>query len=265
MLDLAFGLTQTSRLGCQIIMSDELDGLTVTLPSATRNMMEADLPRPAAPLIVPPAPSRLSCGSARNPYSVGHVSCRCQPARAHQAPVVVPHRRRHVRRRRQLGDGGAAGGGRVRRRRHYLAALRSMAPPPGAPGAVLRRARTSRTRHASPSSSRSRITCSTMSRAGSAREVIDDFAETYLRGETPIPCVRCNQTVKFRDLLATARDLGADALATGHYVQRVAWLRRPRAAPRCRSPSAIRAISLFATTPAQLDFLRFPLRQHEQG
>lgn len=51
--------------------------------------------------------------------------------------------------------------------------------------------------------------------------MIDDFADTYLRGETPIPCVRCNQRVKFRDLLNTARDLGADALATGHYVRRV--------------------------------------------
>ncbi|MGB7404701.1 MAG: asparagine synthase-related protein, partial [Pacificimonas sp.] len=51
--------------------------------------------------------------------------------------------------------------------------------------------------------------------------VIDDFADAYARGETPIPCVRCNQTVKFRDLLTVAKDLGADALATGHYVQRV--------------------------------------------
>jgi len=51
-------------------------------------------------------------------------------------------------------------------------------------------------------------------------EVMEDFADSYLRGETPIPCVRCNQTVKFRDLLATARDLGAEALATGHYVAR---------------------------------------------
>src|ERR1700751_3131397 len=53
------------------------------------------------------------------------------------------------------------------------------------------------------------------------REVIDDFAASYRRGETPIPCVRCNQRIKFRDLLATARDLGASALATGHYVRRV--------------------------------------------
>src|SRR5258708_3953316 len=52
-------------------------------------------------------------------------------------------------------------------------------------------------------------------------EVIDNFADSYIRGETPIPCVTCNQTVKFRDLLATARELGADALATGHYARRV--------------------------------------------
>jgi tRNA-specific 2-thiouridylase len=90
------------------------------------------------------------------------------------------------------------------------------------------------------------------------REVIDDFAETYLRGETPIPCVRCNQTVKFRDLLATARDLGADALATGHYVRRVLGPDGPelhRAADAERDQSYF----LFATTRAQLDFLRFPL------
>lgn len=57
--------------------------------------------------------------------------------------------------------------------------------------------------------------------------VMDDFADTYLRGETPIPCVRCNQSVKFRDLLDTAKDLGADALVTGHYVRRVAGARGP--------------------------------------
>ena len=52
-------------------------------------------------------------------------------------------------------------------------------------------------------------------------QVMQDFADSYMRGETPIPCVRCNQTVKFTDLLTTARDLGADCLATGHYVQRI--------------------------------------------
>jgi tRNA-specific 2-thiouridylase len=90
------------------------------------------------------------------------------------------------------------------------------------------------------------------------REVIDDFADAYLRGETPIPCVRCNETVKFRDLLATARELGADALATGHYVQRVTG----RAGPelhRARDPERDQSYFLFSTTPEQLDFLRFPL------
>jgi tRNA-specific 2-thiouridylase len=88
--------------------------------------------------------------------------------------------------------------------------------------------------------------------------VIDDFADSYLKGETPIPCVRCNQTVKFRDLLGTARDLDADALATGHYVRRV------MGAERAELHSAVDASRdqsyfLFATTQAQLDFLRFPL------
>src|SRR5260221_987960 len=89
-------------------------------------------------------------------------------------------------------------------------------------------------------------------------EVMEDFADAYLRGETPIPCVRCNQTVKFRDLLATARDLGADALATGHYVRRVDGAGGPelhRAADEGRDQSYF----LFATTRAQLAFLRFPL------
>jgi tRNA-uridine 2-sulfurtransferase len=89
-------------------------------------------------------------------------------------------------------------------------------------------------------------------------EVIDDFADSYVRGETPIPCVRCNQTVKFRDLLATARDLGAAALATGHYAQRLVGARGPelhRAADLDRDQSYF----LFATTSEQLAFLRFPL------
>ncbi len=88
--------------------------------------------------------------------------------------------------------------------------------------------------------------------------VIEDFADSYLAGQTPIPCVRCNQTVKFRDLLQTARDLGADALATGHYVRRVMGEKGPelhRAAEDGRDQSYF----LFATTPEQLDFLRFPL------
>ncbi len=88
--------------------------------------------------------------------------------------------------------------------------------------------------------------------------VIDDFADTYLRGETPIPCVRCNERVKFRDLLDTARELDADALATGHYVRRRAGAEGSellRARDRARDQSYF----LFRTTRAQLDYLRFPL------
>ncbi len=88
--------------------------------------------------------------------------------------------------------------------------------------------------------------------------VMDDFADAYLRGETPIPCVRCNQTVKFRDLLATARELGADALATGHYVRRRQGGHGPELL-RAADPSRDQSYFLFATTREQLEFLRFPL------
>ncbi len=88
--------------------------------------------------------------------------------------------------------------------------------------------------------------------------VIDDFADAYVRGETPIPCVRCNQTVKFRDLLATARDLGADALATGHYARRLDGPDGPEL-HRAADPAKDQSYFLFATTPAQLAYLRFPL------
>jgi len=89
-------------------------------------------------------------------------------------------------------------------------------------------------------------------------QVIEDFADAYLRGETPIPCVRCNQTVKFRDLLDVARDLGAEAMATGHYVRREVGPAGPelhRAVDLARDQSYF----LFATTAEQLDYLRFPL------
>ncbi len=90
------------------------------------------------------------------------------------------------------------------------------------------------------------------------QSVMEDFADSYLAGRTPIPCVRCNQTVKFRDLLETARELEADALATGHYVQRRDG---PGGAELHRAVDLQRDQSyfLFATTQAQLDFLRFPL------
>jgi len=88
--------------------------------------------------------------------------------------------------------------------------------------------------------------------------VMEDFADTYARGETPIPCVRCNERVKFSDLVVLARELGADALATGHYVKRVGG---PGGAELHRAADLSRDQSyfLFATTAAQLDFLRFPL------
>jgi tRNA-specific 2-thiouridylase len=88
--------------------------------------------------------------------------------------------------------------------------------------------------------------------------VMEDFADAYMRGETPIPCIRCNQTVKFRDLLDIARELGAEALATGHYVRRevgAAGAELHRAA----DPSRDQSYFLFATTREQLEFLRFPL------
>ena len=89
-------------------------------------------------------------------------------------------------------------------------------------------------------------------------DVIENFADAYVRGETPIPCVTCNQTVKFRDLVTTARDLGADALATGHYIRRESG---PHGAELHRAVDASRDQSyfLFATTHEQLDYLRFPL------
>jgi tRNA-specific 2-thiouridylase len=88
--------------------------------------------------------------------------------------------------------------------------------------------------------------------------VIEDFIDTYARGETPIPCVRCNQTVKFRDLMEVARDLGASALASGHYGRREAGEDRPRLY-RAKDASRDQSYFLFATTRGQLDFLRFPL------
>ena len=90
------------------------------------------------------------------------------------------------------------------------------------------------------------------------QQVIDDFADAYLRGETPVPCIRCNQTVKFRDLVDTARDLGAAAMATGHYVQRGEGSFRPQLR-RAVDPARDQSYFLFATTRDQLDYLRFPL------
>lgn len=88
--------------------------------------------------------------------------------------------------------------------------------------------------------------------------VIEEFADAYLAGATPVPCIRCNERVKFKDLLATAKDLEADCMATGHYIQRKMGVRGPElhcAADANRDQSYF----LFSTTPEQLAFLRFPL------
>ncbi len=88
--------------------------------------------------------------------------------------------------------------------------------------------------------------------------VMEDFADSYIRGETPIPCIRCNQEVKFKDLLATARDLDADVLATGHYVQQKILAGHTEML-RAVDDSRDQSYFLFATTREQLDYLRFPL------
>ncbi|MBS0283666.1 MAG: tRNA 2-thiouridine(34) synthase MnmA [Proteobacteria bacterium] len=88
--------------------------------------------------------------------------------------------------------------------------------------------------------------------------VVDRFADEYLAGRTPIPCVQCNMGPKFTDLFALARDLGADCLATGHYVRRVIGTDGPEL-HRGLDPARDQSYFLFATTCAQLDFLRFPL------
>lgn len=88
--------------------------------------------------------------------------------------------------------------------------------------------------------------------------VIEEFADQYLAGATPIPCIRCNERVKFRDLLETAKDLDADCLATGHYIQR---FEGPAGAElhRAADPNRDQSYFLFSTNREQLDFLRFPL------
>jgi tRNA-specific 2-thiouridylase len=88
--------------------------------------------------------------------------------------------------------------------------------------------------------------------------VIERFADEYVRGRTPIPCVSCNQGVKFTDLLSLARDLGADCLATGHYVRRLVGPHGPEL-HRAADPARDQSYFLFATTREQLDYLRFPL------
>jgi tRNA-specific 2-thiouridylase len=89
-------------------------------------------------------------------------------------------------------------------------------------------------------------------------EVMDAFADSYVRGETPVPCIACNRTVKFHDLLRTARELGAGALATGHYVRRLVGEHGPEL-HRATDSTRDQSYFLFGTTAEQLDFLRFPL------
>lgn len=89
--------------------------------------------------------------------------------------------------------------------------------------------------------------------------VIEPFMESYIAGETPVPCVACNQRVKFADLLETARDLGAAALATGHYVQNRKLASGRQAMFRARDAERDQSYFLYATTQDELDYLRFPL------
>ncbi|MBP0481999.1 tRNA 2-thiouridine(34) synthase MnmA [Sagittula salina] len=88
--------------------------------------------------------------------------------------------------------------------------------------------------------------------------VIEEFADSYLGGATPVPCIRCNERVKFKDLLQTAKDLDADCMATGHYIQRMAGPDGPELHSATDS-SRDQSYFLFSTTPEQLDYLRFPL------
>ncbi|MCA8883235.1 MAG: tRNA 2-thiouridine(34) synthase MnmA [Rhodobacteraceae bacterium] len=88
--------------------------------------------------------------------------------------------------------------------------------------------------------------------------VIDEFADSYLSGATPVPCIRCNERVKFRDLLETAKDLDADCMATGHYIQRKVGPSGPEL-HSAADPARDQSYFLFSTTPEQLSYLRFPL------
>ncbi|ABC64785.1 tRNA 2-thiouridine(34) synthase MnmA [Erythrobacter litoralis] len=89
-------------------------------------------------------------------------------------------------------------------------------------------------------------------------DVVEQFADDYLSGRTPVPCIRCNMGPKFTDLLRMARELGADCLATGHYVRRVAGEHGPEL-HRALDPARDQSYFLYGTTETQLDFLRFPL------
>lgn len=89
-------------------------------------------------------------------------------------------------------------------------------------------------------------------------QVMDGFADSYLKGETPVPCIKCNETVKFTDLVAVAKDLGADAMATGHYIRRVMGPDGPEL-HRAADPRRDQSYFLFSMTREQLGFVHFPL------
>jgi tRNA-specific 2-thiouridylase len=89
--------------------------------------------------------------------------------------------------------------------------------------------------------------------------VIDEFADSYLAGATPVPCIRCNERIKFKDLLETARDLEADCMATGHYIQRKVGAFGSAELHRAADAERDQSYFLFSTSPEQLDYLRFPL------
>ena len=95
-------------------------------------------------------------------------------------------------------------------------------------------------------------------------EVIDSFIDSYVAGETPIPCIQCNQTVKFRDLFKYAKDLNADALVTGHYISRIQKNGHANMY-RAKDKSRDQSYFLFSTTQEQLDFLRFPLGEIDKS
>jgi tRNA-specific 2-thiouridylase len=95
--------------------------------------------------------------------------------------------------------------------------------------------------------------------------VIDRFAQSYIDGETPVPCVDCNMSIKFHDLLITARDLGAQVLATGHYIASRRLPNGGRALYRAREEERDQSYFLFATTPEQLELLRFPLGERTKA
>jgi tRNA-specific 2-thiouridylase len=95
--------------------------------------------------------------------------------------------------------------------------------------------------------------------------VIDRFAESYIAGETPVPCVACNMSIKFKDLLVTARELGADVLATGHYVASRPLSGGGRGLYRAREEERDQSYFLFGTTSEQLDILRFPLGERTKA